>query len=186
MDIWNKVTTLLNGSNEPSQLSVTPETTEQTQQIVADEIRLDFATVTNEARLDIVTPPSESGPEPISTMQVIDHRQIYVAQPPPPQLVVQPQQEQYANHQIERPEIAIPCFKNLPVEVLHELIRDGQMFSPDIFVENYESLPDELKSKYTYEPVQMIIDEVPEVLAYRMIRRYADNEEDDDEDDDEE
>ena len=70
------------------------------------------------------------------------------------------------------PEIAIPCFKNLPVDVLHQIIRDGQMFAPDIFVENYNALPDEIKTRFIYEPVQMIIDEVPEILAYRMIRRY--------------
>jgi hypothetical protein len=91
--------------------------------------------------------------------------------------------EQYANRQIERPEIAVPCFKNLPLEVLYELIRDGQMFAPDIFEENYNALPNEFKERYVYEPVQMIIDDVPEVIAFRMIRRHRDD--DDDESDEE-
>ena len=111
-----------------------------------------------------------------------------IQQPPVQQPPVQ-QQEQYAVHRIERPEIAIPCFKNLPVEVLYELIRDGQMFAPDIFEENYDALPAEFKNTYVYEPVQMMIDEVPEVIAFRMIRRHVgggEHHHDDDDDDDDE
>jgi hypothetical protein len=61
------------------------------------------------------------------------------------------------------------------------------MFSPDIFEENYNALPEEFKARYTYEPVQMIIDEIPEILAFRMIRRYNehDNRHEDSEDDEE-
>ncbi len=69
------------------------------------------------------------------------------------------------------PEIMIPCFKNLPEEILSELIRDGKMFATEIFEENYDSLPNNFKERYTYAPVQMIIDEVPETIAFRIVRR---------------
>jgi len=79
--------------------------------------------------------------------------------------------------QILVPGIAIPCFKNLSIEVLRDLLKDGQLFAPDTFEDNYNSLPQELKLIFDYESVEMAIDEVVEVIAFRIIKRNEENEE---------
>jgi len=42
---------------------------------------------------------------------------------------------------------------------------------------NYNSLPQELKLIFDYESVEMAIDDVVEVIAFRIIRRNEENEE---------
>jgi hypothetical protein len=213
--IWEKVTSFFGGSGEDTVVTETvkidvdatnQETVQETVQETfdvpkieviesvvistpasADPVQTNDENKDTNIQMDVTMPretelryrgPAEDNPN-LSVSPIVT---VQVAQPPP----FPAQREQYANHQIERPEIAIPCFKNLPTEVLYELIRDGQMFSPDIFEENYNALPDEFKSRYTYEPVQMIIDDVPEILAFRMIRRFNNDNDDDDDDDDDE
>jgi len=210
--IWEKVTSFFTGSEDDSvatetirvdtvevdvseQLS-TERPLESSEQL-STEVPVEPVEL-SEPRLEVVetkvvsSPPeqTENITEEISSPNTlkpsISPIQLVNVQTTEPQVLAPVEREQYANHQIERPEIAVPCFKNLPLEVLYELIRDGQMFAPDIFEENYNGLPDEFKTRYTYEPVQMIIDNVPEILAFKMIRRYQDDDDDDDTDSDDE
>jgi len=74
-------------------------------------------------------------------------------------------------YQIDEHVLAIPCFENLPLEILNEIIKVGRLFTVQDFIRNYNTLPNEIKIIYTYEPIEMIIGNITEIIAYRILTR---------------
>jgi len=75
--------------------------------------------------------------------------------------------------QVVVPEFAIPSFKNMPEDSLFEIVKEGQLFAPDDFEYNYLYLPTQFKSKFGYEPVHMMINDMPEIVAFRITKKYS-------------
>ena len=115
-------------------------------------------------------PTEETVPEPVQPINQTINQEIENIHPNEEEYYQLVPHEQPTPRE-EMPEIIIPYFRDLPSEILSEIIKDGQMFAPYIFVENYNSLSDEFRNRFFYEPVEMVIDEVSELIAYRIIRR---------------
>jgi hypothetical protein len=72
-----------------------------------------------------------------------------------------------------------PVFSLFSIEELVEsgILTSGQLFYPDTFVENFNTLPIEIRSRLSYKSITTEIDGVEEIVAY-MILVSVDREED--------
>lgn len=68
-------------------------------------------------------------------------------------------------------ELINPVFSQLPIDiVVSEILKEGQMFSPETFVRNFNTLPIQIRAQWSYKPVKMEIDGVEETIAYTISR----------------
>lgn len=113
-------------------------------------------------------------------------------EPVQPQTVYQPPAAPPPNYvNIDRYTINIhktmhSALEGYPPEVLNEILRDGQLFAPENFEDNFQKWPAVIRDMWTWIPVTMDIDDVQEVVGYTL--RYKNPpppQEDEDEDDEE-
>jgi hypothetical protein len=85
--------------------------------------------------------------------------------------------------QNEMGEIINPVFSQLPLDiVVSEILKEGQMFAPDTFIRNFNTLPIQIRAKWTYKPVKMQIDGREEIIAYVISKTDDDPNTEDEED----
>jgi hypothetical protein len=62
--------------------------------------------------------------------------------------------------------LIISSFYNLSSNDISNILRDGQVFFPDNFVENYENWPEEIRHSWRHHPIRETIDDIEEIVAY--------------------
>lgn len=58
---------------------------------------------------------------------------------------------------------------SLTADVLNEILHDGQIFAPESFEENFSKWPEVIKSKWTYIPITMEINDIIEIIGYSIM-----------------
>jgi hypothetical protein len=80
--------------------------------------------------------------------------------------IVEEEQEEIVE---EEQEIIHPNFTDIPLDiVVNEMLKDGQSFFPDIFLENFNNLPQFIQSQWNYEPLILCIDGIDEIVKYTI------------------
>jgi hypothetical protein len=65
------------------------------------------------------------------------------------------------------------ALENIPIDIIHEYLIEGQLFAPENFEENYSKWPQEIKNRWEYEPVKMSIDDTEEIVGYTIHKKYT-------------
>jgi hypothetical protein len=65
-------------------------------------------------------------------------------------------------------------------EEINDSFNDGKIFYPDNFIENFNNWPENIKQRFTYHPITQMIDDVEEIVAYKIREIYNNSESEED------
>jgi hypothetical protein len=88
-------------------------------------------------------------------------------------LVFTPQIDRNVLTEQVRSNVLVSAIATLSMDILRDVLNDGQVFAPDEFEENYRRWPEEIRNRWTYRPMHMRIDEEEEIVGYVIRNRNA-------------
>jgi len=74
----------------------------------------------------------------------------------------------------------------LPDDIINVILQEGRVFPPDNFLDNYANWPKDIKDKWAYRTLTMLIDGTDEVVGFEISLKKDEDDEDDENDEDEE
>jgi hypothetical protein len=68
-------------------------------------------------------------------------------------------------------EMVMINFSELPLDiVVSEILKENQLFSPQLFIKNFNKLPIQIRAKWNYTSIKMRIDGKEEIIAYKITK----------------